>query len=50
MPEYINDDERLHQSLIKAVKVLYDAGFSVTDIAALLRIPETTIRVMNQDA
>jgi DNA-binding NarL/FixJ family response regulator len=47
MPEYINNDEKLHQSLIRAVKVLHANGFSVTEIAALLRIPESTIRVMS---
>lgn len=46
MTEYINNYEKLHQSLVKAVKVLHEADFSVTEIAALLHISEAKIRVL----
>ncbi len=50
MPEYINNDEKLHRSFIRAVKVLANGGFSSAEIAALFRIPETNIRSLSEDA
>lgn len=50
MPEYINNDEKLHQSFIRAVKVLADSGFSSAEIAAMFRIPETSIRSLSEHA